>query len=40
MKGNFPAPVAPLVTANMKQEDPTQSVSNPQAEITETVPPL
>lgn len=37
MKGNFPAPVAPLVTANMKQDSPMQSVNNPQAEITETV---
>lgn len=34
MKRNFSAPVAPPVTANMKQENPLQSVSNPQAEIT------
>ncbi|XP_039914061.1 uncharacterized protein LOC120750013 [Hirundo rustica] len=40
MKGNLPAAVTPLVTANMKQENPMQSVSNPQSEITDTVPPL
>lgn len=36
-KGNFPRLVVPLVTADMKQDSPVQSVSNPRAEITETV---
>lgn len=39
-KGNFPGPVAPLVTADMKQDNPMQSVSNLQAEITDSVPSL
>lgn len=32
MKGNFPGPVTPLGTANMKQANSVQSVSTPQAE--------